>query len=202
MHKLENKTKMIAHINGRLIEKTPTYAIIECGGVGYRLNISLNTYSKIGTEENCKLFAELIVREDAQLLYGFIDQAERRLFQLLISVSGVGPATALLVLSSAEAEEIQQAILSGNAAWFKSVKGIGPKSAQRIIIDLKDKVSKENISADNSLQLDNTVKDESLSALVNLGFNKNQAEKVVLRILKDNPQFKLEDVIKQALKGL
>ena len=193
---------MISHINGRLIEKTPTYAVIECNGVGYKLNISLNTYSKIGTEENCKLFTEFIVREDAQLLYGFTDAAEKRLFQLLISVSGVGPATALLVLSSADAEEIQQAILSGNAAWFKGVKGIGPKSAQRIIIDLKDKISKENISSDNSFNLDNTVKEESLSALVNLGFNKNQAEKVVLKILKENPTFKLEDIIKQALKGL
>ncbi len=193
---------MIAHINGRLVEKTPTFVVIECNGVGYKLNISLNTYSKLGAEENCKLFTEFIVREDAQLLYGFNDQAERRLFQLLISVSGVGPATALLVLSSADAEEIQQAILSGNAAWFKGVKGIGPKSAQRIIIDLKDKISKENISVDNSLGLDNTVKEESLSALVNLGFNKNQAEKLIVKILQVNSNATVEDVIKQALKGL
>ncbi len=193
---------MIAHINGRLVEKTPTYVVIDCNGVGYQLNISLNTFSKLGEDENCKLFTEFIVREDAQLLYGFIDIAEKRLFKLLISVSGVGPATALLVLSSADAEEIQQAILSGNAAWFKGVKGIGPKSAQRIIIDLKDKISKENISADISLGLDNTVKDESLSALVNLGFSKNQIEKSIVKILKENPGFQVEDVIKQALKGL
>jgi Holliday junction DNA helicase RuvA len=193
---------MISHINGRLVEKSPTYVVIECSGVGYKLNISLNTYSNLGEDENCKLFTEFIVREDAQLLYGFKDVSERRLFQLLISVSGVGPATALLVLSSADAEEIQQAILSGNAAWFKGVKGIGPKSAQRIIIDLKDKVSKENISSDNSIGLNNTLKEESLSALVNLGFNKNSAEKMIQKIITSNPSAAVEDVIKQALKGL
>ena len=193
---------MIAHINGRLIEKTPTYVVIECNGVGYQLNISLNTYSKIGDGEQCKLHTEFIVREDAQLLYGFKEIAEKRLFKLLISVSGVGPSTALLVLSSADALEIQQAILGDNVAWFKGVKGIGPKSAQRIIIDLKDKISKENIGADISLNLNNTVKDESLSALVNLGFNKNQAEKAIVKILKENTDYQVEDVIKQALKGL
>ena len=193
---------MIAHLNGKLVEKSPTHVVIECGGVGYKLNISLNTYSRIGDSESCKLFTEFIVREDAQLLYGFKEVSERRLFQLLISVSGIGPATALLVLSSADAEEIQQAILSGNAAWFKGVKGIGPKSAQRIIIDLKDKISKENISADNSICVDNTLKEESLSALVNLGFNKNLAEKMIQKILIANPSSAVEDVIKQALKGL
>lgn len=193
---------MIAHINGRLVEKSPTHVVIECNGVGYKLNISLNTYSNIGESESCKLLTEFIVREDAQLLYGFKEVSERRLFQLLISVSGVGPATALLVLSSADADEIQQAILSGNAAWFKGVKGIGPKSAQRIIIDLKDKISKENISSDNSIGLNNTVKEESLSALVNLGFNKNLAEKMIQKILIANPSSAVEDVIKQALKGL
>lgn len=193
---------MIAHINGKLVEKTATYVVIECNGVGYELKISLNTYSKLGDNENCKLFTEFIVREDAQLLYGFKEHSEKRLFQLLISVSGVGPATALLVLSSADAEEIQQAILSGNAAWFKGVKGIGPKSAQRIIIDLKDKISKENISVDNSLGLNNTIKEEALSALINLGFNKNQAEKGITKILNNQPKSTVEEVIKQALKGL
>lgn len=193
---------MISHINGRLVEKSPTHVVIDCGGVGYKLNISLNTYAKLGEEESCKLFTEFIVREDAQLLYGFKEVSERRLFQLLISVSGIGPATALLVLSSADAEEIQQAILSGNSGWFKGVKGIGPKSAQRIIIDLKDKISKENISSDNSMGLNNTLKEESLSALVNLGFNKNIAEKMIQKILIANPNAAVEDVIKQALKGL
>lgn len=193
---------MIAHINGKLVEKNPTSAIIECNGVGYHINISLNTYSKIGDQENCKLFTELIVREDAQLLYGFSDLAEKKLFQLLISVSGVGPATALLALSSAEPSEIQEAILSGNAAWFKGVKGIGPKTAQRLILDLKDKLSKENLSVNFSQNLDNTIRDESLSALINLGFNKNQAEKLIQSILKKHSDYQVEDVIKYALRGL
>lgn len=193
---------MIAHIHGRLVEKAPTHVIIDCAGVGYFIHISLNTSSKLKAEENCKLFTELIVREDAQLLYGFMEMAEKRLFQLLISVSGVGPATALLVLSSADPIEIEQAIISGNAAWFKGVKGIGPKSAQRIIIDLRDKVAKENIQADFSSTVNNTLKDEALSALVNLGFNKNKAEKVIVKILKENSNFQLEDVLKAALKGL
>jgi len=193
---------MIAHIHGRLVEKAPTHVVIDCAGVGYYIHISLNTSSKIKAEENCKLFTELIVREDAQLLYGFMEMAEKRLFQLLISVSGVGPATALLVLSSADPGEIEQAIISGNAAWFKGVKGIGPKSAQRIIIDLRDKVAKENIQADFSSAVDNTLKGEALSALVNLGFNKNKAEKVIVKILKENNNYQLEDVLKAALKGL
>mgnify|MGYP001220703090 CR=1 FL=1 len=193
---------MIAHIQGRLVEKNPTYVVIDCNGVGYRLMISLNTYGKIGEEEACKLYTELVVREDAQILYGFIEEGERRLFQLLISVSGVGPATAMVVLSSAEASEIQEAILSENVAWFKGVKGIGPKSAQRIIIDLKDKISKENLNVKISLNLDNTVKEEALSALVNLGFNKKVAEKAIERILRENQDYGIEEVIKHALKGL
>lgn len=193
---------MIAHLNGRLIEKFPTHVVIECNGVGYFVYISLNTYSHLGENENCKLYTSFVVREDAQLLYGFSSQAEKNLFQLLISVSGVGPATAILVLSSAEADEIENAILSGDVAWFKSVKGIGPKSAQRIILELKDKVSKDNIHTDISSSLDNTIKNESLSALVNLGFNRNQAEKVIQKILKENKEYRVEDVIKYALKGL
>lgn len=193
---------MIAHLNGRLVEKSPTYVVIECNGVGYLVHISLNTYSQIGATENCKLLTEMIVREDAQLLYGFINSVEKRLFQLLVSVSGIGPATAILVLSSAEATEIHDAILSGDAAWFKNVKGIGPKSAQRIILELKDKVSKENIHSDFSSTIDNTIKNEALSALVNLGFVKNQAEKVVQKILKENSEYQVEDVIKYALKNL
>ncbi len=193
---------MIAQIRGRLIEKNPTYAIIDCNGVGYQLNISLNTYSKMGDDENCKLYTQLIVREDAQLLYGFYDLSEKQLFQLLISVSGVGAATALTVLSAGDPQEIAEAIISGDVAWFKSVKGIGPKSAQRIIIDLKDKVGVA-FDVDNISQSEgNTVKDEALSALVMLGFNKNQAEKTIGRILKTNSEYGVEEVIKLALKGL
>lgn len=192
---------MIAHIKGKLVEKTPTYVVIDCNGVGYHLNISLNTYSKLGPEENCKLFAQLIVREDAQLLYGFISESEKRLFQLLISVSGVGAATALMVLSAGNAAEIQEAIIGGDVAWFKGVKGIGPKSAQRIIIDLKDKVAKAEIGSENFAQIDNTIKDEALSALVMLGFNRSLAEKTINKILKSNSDFGVEDVIKHALKA-
>lgn len=193
---------MIAHINGRLVEKTPTYVVIECNGVGYQLNISLNTYSQIPEGEACKLFTQFVVREDAQLLYGFSTMAEKRLFQLLISVSGVGAATALMALSAGNATEIQEAILSGDVAWFKSVKGIGPKTAQRIIIDLKDKISKENIDVDFSSTQDNTVKDEALSALVMLGFSKNQAENTVRKLLKSKSDYTVEELIKYALKGL
>ena len=193
---------MIAHINGRLVEKAPTYVIIECNGVGYQLNISLNTYGQIPEGEECKLFTQLIVREDAQLLYGFSTMAEKRLFQLLISVSGIGASTALMVLSAGDPTEIQEAILSGNAAWFKAVKGVGPKSAQRIIIDLKDKVSKENVDLEVSSPQDNTVKEEALSALVMLGFSKNQAESTLNKLLKIKRDYSVEELIKFALKGL
>jgi Holliday junction DNA helicase RuvA len=193
---------MIAHINGRLIEKTPAYVIIECNGVGYQLLISLNTFAKLGSDESCKLFTQFIVREDAQLLYGFADQAERKLFQLLLSVSGVGAATALMVLSAAEPVEIQTAILSNDAAFFKNIKGIGPKSAQRIIIDLKDKVKDASLTEKIYDPADNTIKDEALSALVALGFNRNQASKTIDKILKGQRDMGVEEVIKNALKGL
>jgi Holliday junction DNA helicase RuvA len=193
---------MIAHVKGKLIEKNPTYAIVECGGIGYHINISLNTYSAIGDSEQCLLHTELIVREDAQLLYGFSGQSEKKIFQLLISVSGVGPSTALMVLSSGNATEIQEAILTEDVAWFKGVKGIGPKSAQRIIIDLKDKIAKTGIEGNISEAKDNTVKIEALSALVALGFNKNQAEKAITKTLKAKAEASVEEVIKNALKGL
>ncbi len=192
---------MIAFIKGRLIEKTPTYVVIEANGVGYHIQISLNTYSAIGAEEALKLHTQLIVREDAHLLYGFHSLAEKRLFQLLISVSGVGASTALMVLSAGNESEVQEALLSGNVAWFKAVKGIGPKSAQRIIIDLKDKIAKENIEANISGGIDNTMKEEALSALVLLGFNRNLADKTITNILKSNPDIEVEDLIKQALKA-
>lgn len=193
---------MIAFVKGRLVEKNPTYVIIETNGIGYHLNISLNTYSSLPSEEECKLFTEFVVREDAQILYGFQSQAERALFKLLTSVSGVGPSTAMMVLSAGQASEIQEAIIGGDVAWFKSVKGIGPKSAQRIIIDLKDKVGKVEAGEDILPFEGNTIKEEALSALVMLGFNKNQAEKVVSKHLRKQPNLSVEDVIKYALKGL
>ena len=192
---------MISYVKGKLVEKTPTFVVVECNGIGYQLNISLNTYDKIGESESCKFFTEFVVREDAQLLYGFADAAERRLFQLLVSVSGVGPSTALIVLSSGNPFEIQEAIVGSDVTWFKKVKGIGPKTAQRIIIDLKDKVLKENIGADFSTHQDNTIKDEALSALIMLGFNKNKAEKTVSALLKANSELSVEEIVKSALKG-
>lgn len=192
---------MISYVKGKLVEKTPTYVVVECNGIGYHINISLNTYDKIGDNESCKFFTEFVVREDAQLLYGFADVAERRLFQLLVSVSGVGPSTALIVLSSGNPFEIQEAIVGSDVAWFKKVKGIGPKTAQRVIIDLKDKVLKENIGADFSAPQDNTIKDEALSALIMLGFNKIKAEKTVSALLKANSELSVEEIVKSALKG-
>lgn len=193
---------MIAQIRGRLVEKTPTYVVVDCGGVGYQLNISLTTYSNLKDGENCMLHTHLVVREDAQILYGFVEPSEKKLFQLLISVSGVGPATGIMILSSAEPSEIRNAIVSGDVGWFKSVKGIGPKTAQRLIIDLKDKLSKESIDPDFYSTEGNTVKEEALSALLMLGFNKNQAEKSVEKLLRIDAGLTVEEVIKNALKGL
>ena len=135
---------MIAQIKGKLIEKTPTYVVIDCNGVGYQLNISLNTFSKIGNDENCLLLTHYVVREDAHLLYGFKEKSERELFRQLISVSGVGSSTAMMILSSLSPEETKIAIISGNVNVLKSVKGIGLKTAERIIIDLRDKVGKSD----------------------------------------------------------
>src|SRR5690554_877410 len=192
---------MIAHVNGKLVEKTPTYVIIECNGIGYQINISLHTYGKIGDTEACKLFTEFVVRDDAQLLYGFAEEGEKRLFQMLVSVSGVGPSTALMVLSAGSPLEIQEALIASDDGWFKAVKGIGTKTSQRIIIDLKDKVTKNRIDGDFSLPKDNTIKDEALSALLMLGFNKNQAEKRVDKLLRENRNLSVEEIVKSTLKG-
>ncbi len=193
---------MIAQINGRLIEKTPTYVIIDCGGVGYQLNISLNTYSKIGDKEACLLFTHFVVREDAQLLYGFKEKSERELFQLLISVSGVGSSTAMMILSSLSPKETKSAIMLGDTPTLQRVKGIGAKSAQRIIVDLKDKVVKLDGAEDISASPSNTMKEEALSALVMLGFSKKPAEKALTKILSGGEEFTLEELIKRTLKNL
>lgn len=194
---------MINHIEGKLVEKTPTHAVIDCGGVGYILNISLNTYSKIGNEEKCKLFAYLVVREDAHLLYGFADIGEREMFKHLISVSGVGASTARMILSSLSPTEIQQAITSGNVNLLKSIKGIGEKSAQRIIIDLNGKLGKLENSTDFLVPSNNKIREESLNALVQLGFAKNMAEKALDKVLKEDKSINaVEDLIKRTLKNL
>lgn len=193
---------MIAQIKGRLIEKTPTYVVIDCNGVGYELKISLNTYSKLGESEVCSLFTHFVVREDAQLLYGFKETSERELFRLLISVSGVGSATAMMILSSLSPDETKQAILTNDVNTLKSVKGIGAKSAERIIIDLRDKIGKVDSATTISLSINNTVKEEALSALVMLGFGKNPAEKALNKIMTTEEDLTVEELIKRALKNL
>ncbi len=194
---------MIAQIKGQLIEKTPTYVVIDCNGVGYELKISLHTYSKLGDDELCTLFTHFVVREDAQLLYGFKEKSERALFRLLISVSGVGSSTAMMILSSLSPNETKNAILTGNVPTLKGVKGIGVKTAERIIIDLRDKITKlEGIDNTFSSSLNNTIKEEALSALVMLGFSKKPADAALTKIVAIGEDLTVEELIKRTLKNL
>jgi len=194
---------MIHHINGRLIEKSPTHAIIEAGGVGYFINISLVTFSKLKDTESCMLFTYLSIKEDAHTLFGFAEKSEREIFKKLISVNGVGATTARIMLSSLTSDEITAAIISGDVETLKGVKGIGIKSAQRIIVDLKDKFGKIDGLEQNILTFNNnTHKDEALSALLALGFTKNAVEKVLNKVLKAQPDLDVEGLIKGALKNL
>jgi Holliday junction DNA helicase RuvA len=193
---------MITQIRGRLVEKNPTYVVVDCAGVGYLLHVSLQTFSSLPTDENIRLFTHLSIREDAHTLYGFITKTEREVFKLLISVSGVGPNIARTMLSSMSSEEVQNAIASENVALIQSVKGIGAKTAQRVIVDLKDKILKTFDIDEVSLSSNNTNKEEALSALEVLGFNRRQSEKVITAILKDTPNETVELLIKKALKNL
>ncbi|MCB9364691.1 MAG: Holliday junction branch migration protein RuvA [Flavobacteriales bacterium] len=193
---------MIAQIKGRLVEKTPTYVVVDCNGVGYQLNISLNTFSKIGDGESCLLFTHFVVREDAQLLYGFKEKSERELFRLLISVSGVGSSTAMMILSSLSPDETKTAIMTSDVNTLKGVKGIGAKSAERIIVDLKDKIGKVENSDNLSMFSNNTIKEEALSALVMLGFSKGPAEKALSKIFSQTSDITVEELIKRTLKNL
>ena len=194
---------MIHHITGRLTEKSPTHAIVEANGIGYYLNISLITFSKLGNEENCKFYTHLSIKEDAHTLYGFADKGEREIFRQLISVNGVGASTARIMLSSMTAEEITTAIVSSDVTALKSIKGIGAKSAQRIIVDLKDKLGKIDGLEQNILTFaNNTNREEALSALLALGFIKNSVEKVLNKVLKAQPELDVESLIKEALKNL
>lgn len=192
---------MYEYIKGILAEATPTYAVVECGGIGYYIHISVNTYSRINTEKELTLFIHQIVREDAHLLYGFFSKAERALFRQLISVSGIGANTASVMLSSMSVEEITGAILTENVNAIKSVKGIGLKTAQRVIIELKDKVGTSGV-AESFVFTTNTIKDEALSALVMLGFVKAPAAKVLDKIIAGGGITSVEELIKQALKQL
>jgi Holliday junction DNA helicase RuvA len=193
---------MYEFITGDIVEKTPTYIILETGNVGYYINISIFTYSLLPDQKPCQLFLHQIVREDAHILYGFINKEEREVFRQLISVSGVGANTARLILSSLSPVEIQQAINEGNVLDLQKIKGIGTKSAQRIIVDLKGKISTASEMDHLFPSKSNTIKEESLSALVNLGFAKKTVEKVLEQVLKGNDQITVEELIKEALKKL
>ena len=193
---------MITHIQGKLTEKNPTHVVIDCNGVGYMLNISLHTYSQIPDNEQLKLFTHLQVKEDSHTLYGFSSVAEREIFRLLISVSGIGASIARTMLSSLTPKQIREGIASGDVVLIQSIKGIGAKTAQRVILDLKDKILKIYDIDEVSVSQGNTSKDEALSALEVLGFVKKQAERVVDKIMIVQPDADVETIIKQALKNL
>ncbi|WP_111307683.1 Holliday junction branch migration protein RuvA [Confluentibacter sediminis] len=193
---------MITHIQGKLIEKNPTDVVIECNGIGYAINISLHTYSQISDNEYLKLYTYLQVKEDSHTLYGFSSLAEREIFKLLISVSGIGANIARTMLSSLTPIQIREGIAVGDVNLIQSIKGIGAKTAQRVIIDLKDKILKIYDINEVSVSKDNTNKNEALSALEVLGFVKKQAERVVDKILISQPDANVETIIKQALKNL
>ena len=193
---------MITHLRGKLVEKNPTFVVVEVNGVGYLLNISLNTFSLLPSDEAIFLYTHLSIKEDSHTLYGFISKIEREIFRLLISVSGVGPSIARTMLSSMTTEEIQHAIASGNVGAIQSVKGIGAKTAQRVLIDLKDKILKSYAIDEDSIVQSNTAKEEALSALEVLGFLRKQSEKVIDKILLEDKTFGVEVLIKKALKNL
>ncbi|MDR6966527.1 Holliday junction DNA helicase RuvA [Flavobacterium arsenatis] len=193
---------MIAHIQGKLVEKTPTEVVIDCSGVGYHINISLHTYSLLPSTDHIKLFTYLQIKEDSHTLFGFVEKSEREIFKLLLSVSGIGASIARTMLSSLDPKQIIQAIASGDVATIQSIKGIGAKTAQRSILDLKDKVLKLYDLDEVSITQNNTNRDEALSALEVLGFIRKSAEKVVEKIVKESPDASVETIIKQALKNL
>lgn len=191
---------MITHLNGKLVEKNPTSIVIECNGVGYFVFISLNTYSGMGNNEAVKIYTKLIVREDAQLLYGFATVEERTMFEQLISVSGIGPNTAMIMLSSLVPEEIAHAIQVEDVRTIQSIKGIGAKTAQRVIVDLKDKMLKMSFSTENIFVQSNTNRFDALTALISLGFDKKSVEKAIDKVAQGEDS--VEKLIKEALKIL
>ncbi len=193
---------MIHHLNGKLVEKNPAYVVIECNGVGYTVNISLHTFEKLPSQENCKLLIHFLVREDEHKLFGFITSAEREIFRQLLAVSGVGATTAQMMLSSLGPQEVTDAIISEDVNTLKSVKGIGAKTAQRVIIDLKDKLSKISESVEFPSNSHNTSKNEALSALAALGIDRKVAGRAIDKVLKSSAEADLQTVIKQALKNL
>ena len=191
---------MYEYIEGGFVEKSPAHLIVKADHLAYYIHISVFTYSQISNQSSGRIYLHFVVREDAQLLYGFSSREEREIFKSLISVSGVGANTARLILSSLSPDEVTQAILAGNVAVLQGIKGIGAKSAQRIIIDLKDKVGKGAGIDELFFSQDNTSRQEALSALVALGFQKKTVEKILTRILSEQPELSPEEVVKAALK--
>jgi len=193
---------MIHHLKGKLVEKNPTYVIVECGGVGYFVNISLHTFSSLTDSELITIYTHLQVKEDSHTLFGFSEKSERAIFRLLLSVSGIGASTARTMLSSLSPAQTRDAIANGDVATIQSVKGIGAKTAQRVILDLRDKVLKVYDIDEVSHNSNNTNKEEALSALEVLGFPRRQAEKAVDKVLLQDPDLSVENIIKLALKNL
>ena len=193
---------MYAFISGKIAEITPAYVLVDNNGIGYFINITLNTFTAIGNQEQVRLYTHLQILEDAHNLYGFYTTQERDMFEMLISVSGVGCNTARLILSSLTVNELSTAIANENAEVIQNVKGIGAKTAQRILVDLKDKVKKTSFEEENVPVVNNTIKDEALSALVILGFSKNAAGKALDKLFKQHPDATVEMLIREALKML
>ena len=193
---------MITQIKGKLVEKNPTQVVVDCNGIGYEINISLHTFSSLSSDENIQLFTHLQVREDAHILYGFFTVLERAVFRLLISVSGIGTSIARTMLSSLSPSEIQQAIGTEDVATIQGVKGIGLKTAQRVIIELKDKIRTLQGSEEIPVNKSNTIKEETLSALEVLGYSRKASEKVVDKLIHGDPDSSVEELIKSALNKL
>ncbi len=193
---------MIAHLQGKLVEKSPTQVVIDCGGVGYDVNISLHTFSLLPSANFVKLFVYVQIKEDSHTLFGFVEKSEREIFKMLLSVSGIGASIARTMLSSLDPKQITNAIASGDIVTIQSIKGIGSKTAQRVVLDLKDKMLKMYDLDEVSMSQNNTNRDEALSALEVLGFVRKTSERVVEKIIKENPDGSVEYIIKQALKNL
>ena len=193
---------MITHLKGKLVEKSPTNVVIEVNGIGYWVNISLTTFSQIPDNENIKLYTHLQIKEDSHSLYGFYSQKEREIFRLLISVSGVGTSTARTMLSSLDPQQVVEAISSNNVSIVQSVKGIGSKTAQRLIIELRDKILKIYDLDETYVNYNNTTREEALSALEVLGINKKSSERLVDNIIKENQDISVEEIIKETLKNI
>lgn len=193
---------MIGFVKGNFVKKTPASVLVDVNGVGYEVNISLHTYSKIQHLENGRLLTQLLVREDAHILYGFADEDEKEMFTLLLSVSGIGAGTARMMLSYMKPEELSRAIIEGNARQLEAIKGIGKKSAERVVLELKDKLIKQPIGANISMSGSNSLQSDALNALVALGIGRQNADAAIRKIVAESPGLDVESLIKKALQNL